>query len=150
MAARTHVRLSAEPLSVGGALRFVADPAAGGRVLFTGAARGHAQGRAVEALEYEAFGERAEQVLADLAAGAAERWPGLCAVWIEHRTGRLAIGEEAVVVAAGAPHREEAFAAARWLIDTLKAEAPIWKKEHWAGGGAHWPGTPDPVEAAGP
>lgn len=148
---RTHVRLSADPLSADAALRFVADPGAGGTVLFTGTARDHADGRAVEALEYEAFTERAEPGMAALAARAAERWPELRAVWIEHRTGRLAIGEEAVVVAASAPHREEAFAAARWLIDTLKAEVPIWKKEHWAGGGAHWPGTPQEIaEVAGP
>lgn len=149
MAVRTHVRLSAEPLEAAAALRFVADPAAGGTVLFTGTARDHADGRAVQALEYEAFTERAESGMAELAARAAGRWPELRAVWIEHRTGRLAIGEEAVVVAASAPHREEAFGAARWLIDTLKAEVAIWKKEHWADGGSHWPGTPDPVEAAG-
>lgn len=150
MAVRTHVRLSAEPLPLDAALRFVADPAAGGTVLFTGTARDHAEGRAVQALEYEAFTERAEPAMADLATRAAARWPELRAVWLEHRTGRLAIGEEAVVVAVSAPHRDEAFAAARWLIDTLKAEVAIWKQEHWAGGGSHWPGTPDPVEAAGP
>jgi molybdopterin synthase catalytic subunit len=149
MAVRTHVRLSAEALSPDAALRFVADPAAGGTVLFTGTARDHADGRGVAALEYEAFAERAEPGMADLAARAAGRWPELRAVWLEHRTGLLAIGEEAVVVAVSAPHRDEAFAAARWLIDTLKDEVAIWKKEHWADGGSHWPGTPDPVEAAG-
>ena len=154
MVVRTHVRLSAEPLPVDAALRFVADAGAGGTVLFTGTARDHAEGRAVDALEYEAFAERAEPAMAELATRAAARWADLRAIWIEHRTGRLEVGDEAVVVAVSAPHRDEAFAAARWLIDTLKAEVAIWKKEHWAGGGSHWPGTPPEiemrVEATGP
>jgi molybdopterin synthase catalytic subunit len=64
------------------------------------------------------------------------------AVWLEHRTGALAIGEPSVVVAVSAPHRDEAFAAARYGIDTLKATVPIWKQEHWRDGGRHWPGSP--------
>ena len=147
MPLRTHVRLCAEPLSAEAALAFAADAASGGAVLFTGTVRDHAEGRAVAGLEYEAFAERAEPQMLALAGQAAERWPDLRAVWLEHRVGHLAVGEEAVVVAVSAPHREEAFAAARWLIDTLKDTVSIWKRELWADGGAHWPGTPDPAAA---
>lgn len=148
MPLRSHARLTAEPLSTEAALAFAADPSAGGTVLFTGNVRDHAEGRDVAALEYEAFAERAEPQLRDLAAQAALRWPSLRAVWLEHRVGRLEIGEAAVVVACSAPHRDDAFVAARWLIDTLKDTVPIWKREHWADGGAHWPGTPDVATAS--
>lgn len=143
MSFRSHARLTAEPLCTQAALAFVADPSAGGTVLFTGNVRDHAEGRAVAALEYEAFAERAEPAMAALAEDALRRWPDLRAVWLEHRVGPLEVGEAAVVVAAAAPHRDDAFVAARWLIDTLKDTVPIWKRELWAQGGAHWPGTPD-------
>jgi molybdopterin synthase catalytic subunit len=97
--------------------------------------------RAVTGLDYEAYVELAEQRMAELAHRTAERWPDLCAVWAEHRVGRLAVGDTAVVVAVSSPHRHTAFDAARHLIDELKATVPIWKREHWADGGAHWPGT---------
>ena len=80
--------------------------------------------------------------MADLAREVADRWP-VCAVWMEHRVGSLAVGDDAVIVAVSAPHRDEAFEAGRYGIDTLKAEVPIWKREHWAAGGTHWPGTTD-------
>lgn len=147
MVSRTHVQLSSNPLSVDAALRFIAVSQAGATVLFTGTVRDHAafdgETRAVARLTYEAFAERAEPQMRDLVTQAIERWPSLCAVWVEHRVGTLEIGEEAVVVAVSAPHRDDAFQAARWLIDTLKESVPIWKQEHWASGGAHWPGTPD-------
>lgn len=145
MSTRIHVRLTEQPLSTEAALAFVADPAAGGVTLFCGTVRDHAAGRAVAALEYEAYVERAEPEMRKLAEEARRRWPELRAVWLEHRVGRLEIGEAAVVVVASAPHRDRAFAAARWLIDTLKDTVPIWKRELWADGGAHWPGTPDPL-----
>ena len=149
MSPRSHSRLTAGPLSTEAALAFVADPSAGGTVVFTGTVRDHAEGRDVAALEYEAFAERAEPAMAALAEDALRRWPDLRAVWLEHRVGRLEIGEAAVVVAASAPHRDDAFTAARWLIDTLKDTVPIWKRELWAAGGAHWPGTPGAVTADG-
>lgn len=97
--------------------------------------------RPVTGLDYEAFPEMAEQRLAQLAADVSAKWPDICAGWAVHRVGRLAVGDAAVVVAVSSPHRTTAFEAGRHLIDTLKATVPIWKKEHWADGGSHWPGT---------
>jgi molybdopterin synthase catalytic subunit len=139
--ARVHARLTDVPLSVADAYDFVADPASGGVVVFTGTVREQSEGRAVTGLTYEAWAERAEAGLDDLARDLATRWPGVRAIWFEHRTGALAVGDPSVVVAVSAPHRDEAFAAARYGIDTLKATVTIWKREHWADGGAHWPGT---------
>jgi molybdopterin synthase catalytic subunit len=139
--ARLHARLTDVPLSVEAASGFAADPGAGAVVVFTGTVRDSAEGRAVAGLTYEAFAERAQPQLQGLAAEVAEKWPPVRAVWLEHRTGALAIGEPSVVVAVSAPHRGEAFEAARYAIDTLKATVAIWKREHWADGGAHWPGV---------
>ncbi len=138
---RLHTALTSEPLSVVAAHEYVADPAAGALCVFTGTVRNQTEGRAVDRLHYEAYAERAEPALAELAAEVARRWPQVRAVWMEHRVGTLEIGEPAVVVAVSAGHRDQAFEAARHGIDTLKATVPIWKQEHWADGGTHWPGS---------
>lgn len=140
--ARRHTALAEDPLSVDAAYAFATDPAAGAVVVFAGTTRDHSEGRGVAALSYEADAERARRQLTDLAADMAGRWPTVCAVWLEHRVGTLSIGEPAVVVAVSAPHRDEAFEAARYGIDTLKATVAIWKQEHWADGGSHFPGSP--------
>lgn len=139
--ARVHTAITTEPLSPGDAQQFVEDPAAGATVVFTGTVRNHSEGREVAGLTYEAYRERAEQQLDAVARQTLQRWQVLQAVWMVHRTGALAIGEPAVVVAVSAPHRAAAFEAAAWAIETLKAEAAIWKQEHWADGAVHWPGT---------
>lgn len=140
MAARVHTALTEQKLSVDQAQAFVADPAAGAVVVFTGTVREHAEGRRVAGMSYEAYESVANERLAGLAADLARR-EGLRAVWLEHRVGELEIGEPSVVVAVSGQHRPEAFAACRDGIDRLKGEIPIWKHEHWAEGGAHWPGT---------
>lgn len=139
MSSRIHAALRDTTLSLAGAAAHVADPRAGATVTFTGVVRDHADERAVSGLDYSAYEEVAAVALADLATAATERWPQLLAVWVEHRVGELVVGDLAVVVATAAPHRAEAFDAARWLIDTLKEQVPIWKHEHWADGGSHWP-----------
>ena len=116
------VRVSAEPLSVDSLTGRVRDPRAGAVVTFSGVTR------EVERLEYEAYTEMAEQRMAAIAAEAVERH-GLCAAAVEHRVGEVPLSQPSVVVAASAPHRGEAFAGAREIIDRVKAEAPIWKKE---------------------
>lgn len=138
---RIHTRISEHPLAVGDAGAFVADPGAGATVTFAGTVRSSSEGRPVSGLEYEAYREHAELQLQELAARVTGRWPEVIALWMVHRVGTLAIGEPAVVVAVSAPHRPAAFEAAAWAIDTLKAEVAIWKKEHWADGRSHWPGT---------
>lgn len=147
--ARIHSAIVASPLSVADAHAFVADPASGATVVFTGQVRDHAvpdetpdaDARDVAGLDYEAYEGVAQDTLAALVAEVAERWPTVRAIWAEHRIGSLAISDLAVVVGVSSPHRDTAFEAGRYLIDTLKATVPIWKKEHWAEGGHHWPGT---------
>jgi molybdopterin synthase catalytic subunit len=117
-----HVRVTAEPLDLAALARAVRDPRAGAVVVFEGVTREVAE------LEYEAYVEMAEPMLARIAAEEAARH-GLCAVAVEHRTGTVPLGEPSVVVAASGAHRGEAFAGARAVIDRVKAEAPIWKVE---------------------
>ena len=129
-----HIAVKDTPLDVDAVRRRVAHPGAGAEVVFTGVVRDHSPGHeGVTHLEYEAFLERVEDVLRTVATEALERW-GLTGIAIEHRVGRCDVGEPTVVVAASAAHRGEAFEAARYGIDELKARAPIWKKEYWPGG----------------
>ncbi|HEU5084300.1 MAG TPA: molybdenum cofactor biosynthesis protein MoaE [Acidimicrobiales bacterium] len=114
---------------------WVVRPDCGGVVTFLGTARDHSDGRpGVDALEYEAYESQVEPRLARVAAEARARWSTVGRIALLHRTGPLAVTEAAVVVAVSAPHRDEAFAAARFCIDTLKQTVPIWKKERWDGG----------------
>jgi molybdopterin synthase catalytic subunit len=129
------VGLAADTLPVAEALGWATMPRCGAVVVFCGTARDHAPGRTdVKSLAYEAYQEEVAPRLARIAAEARRRWPALGRVALLHRTGELAIGEVSVVVVASAPHRPEAFEAARWAIDTLKTTVPIWKRERWAGG----------------
>lgn len=128
--------LSAEALDPAEVSARVAGPDAGGLVSFSGAVREHSRGHEIRRLEYEAYAEMAEGEMERIAAEAAERFPG-ARVAIAHRVGALAVGELAVVVAAAAAHRAEAFDAARYAIDALKERVPIWKKEV-AADGAWW------------
>ena len=131
----TWLGLSAAPLPVAEALEWAVRADCGGVVLFSGTARDHAAGRpGVEALEYEAYESQVVPRLEAVADEARVRWPVLGRIALLHRVGVLAVGDSAVVVVASAPHREEAFAAARFCIDTLKRSVPIWKRETWAGG----------------
>lgn len=129
------VGLTAEPLPLSDAAAFVERADCGGSVVFTGTVRDHSDGRpGVTSLEYEAYDDEVTPRLAAIAAEARARWPSLGRLALLHRTGALGVGEASVVVAASGPHRAEAFDAARFCIDTLKATAPIWKREAWAGG----------------
>jgi molybdopterin synthase catalytic subunit len=118
----------------------VEDPRAGGVVSFTGVVRDHDGGRDVRELEYSAHPD-AEAALRAVAEAVARDLPvhGLAAV---HRTGLLQVGDVAVVVAASAAHRGQAFEAARRLIDDLKASVPVWKRQVFADGEQEWVGTP--------
>jgi MoaE-MoaD fusion protein len=131
-------RVTPEPLDVAGAAAAVRDPAAGAVVLFEGVTR------EVDELDYEAYVEMAEARLAAIAAEEAERH-GLCAVAVEHRLGTVPLSEPSVIVAVSAPHRGEAFAGARAVIDRVKAEAPIWKVEVTAAGRRRVEGTLPPM-----
>lgn len=129
------IGLSEAPLPLDQVLAWVGRPDCGGTVLFSGTARDHSEGRpGVSVLEYEAYEEQVTPRLEALAQEARIRWPDIGRVALLHRVGRVEIGDSAVVAAVSAPHREEAFAAARFCIDGLKATVPIWKKEAWEGG----------------
>jgi molybdopterin synthase catalytic subunit len=131
------VVISKEPIDTSSVLVAVQTPAAGAVVLFLGTTREMTAGRRTEWLDYEAYPEMAERKLAELETEARERWPILnCA--IVHRLGRVELGEASVAVAVSSAHRQAAFEAGQWLIDTLKLVVPIWKCEHWADGTADW------------
>ena len=125
-------------LPVGVAADWAVLPRCGAVVLFSGTARDHAPGRdLVERLEYEAYEEHVVPRLADIAGEARSRFPTVGRIVLLHRIGVVPVGESSVVVVASAPHRPEAFDAARFGIDTLKATVPIWKRETWRDG-ASW------------
>lgn len=129
------IGLTAAPLPVAAATEWAVRPDCGGVVLFSGTVRDHADDRVgVTRLDYEAYEEQVEPRLATIVAEARRRWPSIGRMALLHRTGAVAVGESSVVVVASAPHREDAFAAARFGIDTLKATVPIWKREVWDGG----------------
>mgnify|MGYP001812661654 CR=1 FL=1 len=123
------------PLPVAEASAWAVLPSCGGIVVFSGTARDHSEGRSdVSRLEYEAYEEQVIPRLDAIVLRAREQWPDLGRVALLHRIGHVPITESAVVVAVSAPHRDHAFAAARYAIDTLKATVPIWKKETWSEG----------------
>ncbi len=123
------------PLPVEAASAWVVRPHCGGVVVFTGTARDHSVGRSdVTRLDYEAYEEQVVPRLDEIAAAARQRWPELGRIVLLHRVGEVPLTEAAVIVAVSAPHRAEAFEAARFGIDTLKATVPIWKREDWSEG----------------
>ena len=111
--------------------------AAGAVVLFLGTTREMTDGRRTESLDYECYPEMAQRKLSELEAEARRRWP-IAECCVVHRLGNMQPGEVSVAVAVSTPHRNDAFAAGRWLIDAIKTEVPIWKRENWADGTADW------------
>ncbi len=134
---RLLVRITADPVSAGEALDFVADRAAGGSCVFLGTVRDHSGSGQVTGLTYEAWDELATRRLSEIADEMFDKWP-VRKVVLLHRTGDLAVGEVSVVVACSAPHRSQAFEACRHGIERLKGDVPIWKKEHLGVGESHW------------
>ncbi len=126
------------PLSLERAYHLADDGANGAIVLMSGMVRNQTDGQPVVALEYQAYEPMAMQVFKQIAAEIRQRWADITHVVIHHRTGKLVVGEISVLVAIGSPHRGEAFAACQYAIDTLKHNAPIWKKEHWQNGSTSW------------
>ena len=133
------IEILAIPLDTNRAIEFVAAPEAGGIDVFLGTTRSERSndGRELIALDYEAYHEMAIQQLNELARRAREKFP-IARIALLHRTGRVAIAEPSVVIAVSCPHRGQAFDACRFLIDELKAQVTIWKKEVWADGSTSW------------
>jgi molybdopterin synthase catalytic subunit len=122
-------------------VRAVSHPGAGGIDVFVGAVRDSNDGRAVTVLEYEAYASMAEKEMVRIASEIEGEIPGV-RLAVVHRVGRLVVGDVAVVCAASAPHRQQAFAACRALIDRIKERVPVWKREHGPDG-PHWVGWED-------
>lgn len=136
--------LTTDPIDSAELIARVSGPAAGAVVLFLGTVRELTAGRRTLRLHYDCYPEMAERKLAELEVEAIQRWSLVGAVAI-HRLGRLELSEASVAVAVSSAHRDAAFEAGRWLIDTLKEVVPVWKQEHWADGSTEWvhPGLPE-------
>ena len=131
------IAVSADPVDPAAVVAAVSAPEAGAVVLFVGTVRDHSPGRTgVTHLEYESYDEQVIDKIAEVVAEVRDRWP-VQRVAAIHRVGELGVGEISIAVAVSSPHRSDAFPAGRYLIDEIKARAPIWKKEHWPGG-AEW------------
>lgn len=118
-------------------LASVKDPDSGACVLFVGTTRRLTGEKETVTLNYEAYREMAMEQMTELAEAAASKWP-IKHCSIVHRLGQVDIGESSIAVAVGSPHRVDAFAAASWLMDEIKAVVPIWKQEHWTDGSTEW------------
>ena len=131
------IRITSDIIDPQMLLHAVHSTAAGAVVLFLGTTREFTRGRQTSTLYYECYPAMAEAKLRELAAQAWEKW-ALTQVAVEHRVGEVPLGEVSVAIAVSAAHRGDAFAAGQWLIDTLKQEVPIWKREQWADGSTDW------------
>jgi molybdopterin synthase catalytic subunit len=131
------IQLTDHPIDTAALLERTRHPEAGAVVLFLGTTRELTDGRQTVALDYEAYREMAERQLAELEAEARRRWT-VIECMIVHRLGRVPPAEASVAIAVSTPHRSDAFAAGQWLIDSLKRDVPIWKREQWADGSTDW------------
>ena len=138
------ISLTNQSIDISQVLSQVASHDAGAVVLFLGTTREFTHGRRTASLDYECYPEMAEKKLAELEATARDRWP-LTGCVIVHRLGHLELGEASIAIAVSSPHRQVAFEAGKWLIDTIKEVVPTWKQENWADGTSQWvhPGLND-------
>jgi molybdopterin synthase catalytic subunit len=131
------IQLTHDPIDTTAVADRVRHPSAGAVVLFLGTTRELTGERKTVALDYEAYPEMAEKQLNELEAEARRRWP-VIECMIVHRLGRVPPTEASVAIAVSTPHRRDAFEAGQWLIDSLKRDVPIWKREQWADGSTEW------------
>jgi len=127
-----------QPIDLRAALDFVKHDDFGGYDVFIGRVRQHNQGRQVTGISYDIFDALASYHLGDIIAAIREQIEPRMKVYLAHAKGRLQVGDIAVVVAVGTPHRDEAFRACRQLIERVKHEVPIWKQEHYVDGDSAW------------
>jgi len=140
--------ITAHPLRAEDIVASVSSSRCGAVATFIGLVRDHNAGRRVEWLDYEAYAALAVKTFERIGSESSARWPS-AVVAIHHRTGRIAIGEASVVIAAASPHRANAFSACRYAIERVKQIAPVWKHEHFEGGDVWIEGaTADPDDEA--
>ena len=132
--------LSSHTINIPQLLAMAHHPQAGAIVLFSGETRDNSNGKPVLLLEYEAQESMAEKMIGEILQQATEKWKLNMAIAV-HRTGRVAVSETAVVVITASPHRSEAYAANRYIIDRIKHEVPVWKCEYFADGSKTWGGN---------
>ena len=144
-AAPCRARVVREPIDLDALVEYVGSPGAGAVATFSGVVRDHHEGKQVSFLEYDAYEPMARRVMQDIAEEAWRRWQ-LEGIAVDHRVGRLEIGEVSVALAVSSAHRAEAFEAARFAIDELKLRAPVWKRESGPDG-TFWIEGPDHVRA---
>lgn len=135
--------LTSDPLDIGLLVARVHAPSRGGIACFIGAVRNHQEDREVVRLEYSAYLPMAEAECARIVAEAESRWT--CVIALQHRIGTLEVGDTAVAIAAASAHRDEAFAACRYVIEELKRRVPIWKRESYTDGSVEWVGSGEEV-----
>ncbi|EIM02910.1 molybdopterin converting factor subunit 2 protein [Rhodanobacter thiooxydans] len=135
---RRIVDVEHERIDPAAAMEFVADPAFGGFAMFVGRVREQNQGRAVTGVSYDVFEQLALVGFDDIMRRAQEQFGSRLKIYLAHARGRLGIGDVAVVVAVGTPHRDEAFRACRQVIEAVKHGSPIWKQEHYVDGSSEW------------
>jgi molybdopterin synthase catalytic subunit len=138
MSGKIHVGITTEPMDIGKAYGFVADPAHGAVTSFIGVVRQSNLGRDVVGVSYDVFEPLADGVLTRLCEKVREEYAGRINIYLEHFKGRLDVGGISVVIAVSTPHRGEGFNACRTLIEELKHQAPIWKQEHYTDGDSEW------------
>ncbi len=134
---KKFVEITSQPLDYDRSYRFAESESCGAINVFIGTVRDHAEGRPVEAVEYHGYAEMAEKQLASIADEALIKFP-VQKVAVQHRLGLLHLKEASVLIMVSAPHRAEAFDACRFIIEEIKIEAPIWKKEHFTDGATEW------------
>lgn len=132
------VDIATQKLQTAAAISYVSDPRFGGIATFIGCVRGQNLGREVNGISYDLFDALALRVFEQIGERALKEVGEPLKLYIGHAKGRLAIGDTAMLVAAGTPHRDEAFRACRLAIEAVKHEAPIWKQEHYMDGDSEW------------
>lgn len=138
---RYLIDITPAPLNLAEMYNFVIGATNGAVDIFVGTVRNFAEGKDVEALEYHGYPEMGERVLQRMIEQAFEKW-NIGRIAVQHRLGRLQLTEASVIIAVSAPHRAEAFEACRFIIEEIKKDLPIWKKEYFVDGEHHWKNDP--------
>ena len=131
------IEITHQPISTDSVLASVQSERAGASVLFVGTTRRFTRDKETLQLDYECYEQMAIKKMEQLRDQALSKWP-IVECSIVHRIGRVALGEASIAVAVSTPHRVASFEAAQWLVDTLKKQVPVWKREHWADGSQEW------------